>query len=68
MKNLIDYLLLTMGSIIVAIGLELIIALNGLVDGGVTAISVMAKLVFNNPIWAVFIMLNIPAGKHDYSH
>ncbi|WNF38391.1 YitT family protein [Bacillaceae bacterium IKA-2] len=68
MKKLFDYILLTFGSIIVAIGLELILAPNGLVDGGVTAIAIMTKALWNIPIWLVFILLNIPsliiAGKY----
>lgn len=60
MKKIIDYILLTFGSIIVAVGLELILAPNGLVDGGVTALSIMANRMWNIPIWAVFILLNFP--------
>lgn len=43
MKKLFEYVLLTIGSIIVAGSLELILAPNGLVDGGVTAIAIMAN-------------------------
>lgn len=68
MERLFNYLLLTMGSIIVAVGLELILAPNGLVDGGVTAIAIMANRLWDIPIWIVFIALNIPsliiAGKY----
>lgn len=60
MKKLLDYIMLTIGSIIVAVGLELILAPNGLVDGGVTALSIMANRVWGLPIWAVFILLNFP--------
>jgi uncharacterized membrane-anchored protein YitT (DUF2179 family) len=60
MKKLFDYIMLTMGSIIVAVGLELILAPNGLVDGGVTALSIMANRVWGLPIWAIFILLNFP--------
>ncbi|WP_143522295.1 YitT family protein, partial [Pseudomonas sp. 2822-17] len=48
------------GSIIVAAGLELILAPNELVDGGGTAIAIMSNAVWNFPIWAVFLVLNIP--------
>ncbi|MEC2445357.1 YitT family protein, partial [Bacillus cereus] len=41
MKKVFEYVLLTIGSIIVAGSLELILAPNGLVDGGVTAIAIM---------------------------
>ncbi|OIJ15725.1 hypothetical protein BKP35_01665 [Anaerobacillus arseniciselenatis] len=68
MDKLFNYLLLTIGSIIVAVGLELILAPNGLVDGGVTAIAIMAHRLWSIPIWLVFILLNIPsliiAGKY----
>ncbi|OIJ18154.1 hypothetical protein BKP45_11195 [Anaerobacillus alkalidiazotrophicus] len=68
MKRFLDYLLLTAGSIIVAVGLELILAPNGMVDGGVTAIAIMSNALWNIPIWSVFILLNIPsliiAGKY----
>lgn len=60
MRRLFDYIMLTIGSIIVAVGLELILAPNGLVDGGVTALSIMANRVWDVPIWAVFILLNFP--------
>ncbi|MDR6224093.1 YitT family protein [Desmospora profundinema] len=54
-----DYLALTIGSIIVAAGLELILAPNGLVDGGVTALAIIAYNVAGIPIWVVFLGLNL---------
>lgn len=60
MKKLFDYIMLTIGSIIVAVGLELILAPNGLVDGGVTALSIMANNIWDVPIWSIFILLNFP--------
>ncbi|UCZ52163.1 YitT family protein [Bacillus shivajii] len=61
MTKLFEYVILTCGSIIVAAGLELILAPNDLVDGGVTAIAIMSNAVWELPIWAVFLALNIPA-------
>jgi uncharacterized membrane-anchored protein YitT (DUF2179 family) len=60
MVKVVDYLLLTIGSIIVAGALELILAPNGLVDGGVTALAIMSNSLFDVPIWMVFLGLNIP--------
>lgn len=60
MRTLFNYLSLTFGSVIVAAGLELILAPNGLVDGGVTALSIMANELFGWPIWVGFLALNIP--------
>lgn len=61
MKKFFDYIMLTMGSIIVAAGLQLILAPNGLVDGGVTALAIMANSIWNLPIWSIFLLLNFPA-------
>jgi uncharacterized membrane-anchored protein YitT (DUF2179 family) len=60
MNKIFDYVLLTVGSIIVAMGLELILAPNGLVDGGVTALSIMANAIWGLPIYVIFLGLNIP--------
>lgn len=60
MTKIIEYFILTCGSIIVAAGLELILAPNDLVDGGVTAIAIMSNAVWNFPIWIVFLSLNLP--------
>ncbi|MCH5453742.1 YitT family protein [Bacillus toyonensis] len=60
MKRVFEYVLLTIGSIIVAGSLELILAPNGLVDGGVTAIAIMANKVAGLPLYDVFLGLNIP--------
>ncbi|MDI3090298.1 YitT family protein, partial [Priestia megaterium] len=45
---------------IVAMGLETMLAPNGLVDGGVTALSIMANALWGIPIYFVFLGLNIP--------
>ncbi|MBJ8053346.1 YitT family protein [Bacillus cereus] len=60
MKKVFEYVLLTIGSIIVSGSLELILAPNGLVDGGVTAIAIMANKVAGLPLYGVFLGLNIP--------
>ncbi|CAM4178299.1 hypothetical protein BAMA_19800 [Bacillus manliponensis] len=60
MKKVLEYVMLTVGSIIVAGALELILAPNGLVDGGVTAIAIMANKVAGLPLYGVFLGINIP--------
>ncbi|PES28767.1 YitT family protein [Bacillus cereus] len=60
MKKVFEYVLLTIGSIIVAGSLELILAPNGLVDGGVTAIAIMANKVAGLPLYGAFLGINIP--------
>jgi uncharacterized membrane-anchored protein YitT (DUF2179 family) len=60
MKKLVDYLLLTIGSIMVGGALELILAPNDLVDGGVTAIAIMINNMTGIPIYTMFLGINLP--------
>ncbi|WP_078556909.1 YitT family protein [Bacillus alkalicellulosilyticus] len=60
MRKVFEYIIITFGSLLVAAGLELILAPNGLVDGGVTAISIMINSVWDIPIWIVYLCLNLP--------
>ncbi len=46
MNKFFDYILLTVGAAIVAMGLEMILVPNGLVDHGVTAFSIMANAMW----------------------
>ncbi|PLS04787.1 hypothetical protein CVD27_11060 [Neobacillus cucumis] len=46
MNKFFDYILLTVGAAIVAMGLEMILAPIGLVDDGVTAFSIMANAMW----------------------
>lgn len=39
----------------------MILAPNSLVDGGVTAIAIMANAMAGIPIWVIFVLLNIPS-------
>lgn len=58
MKHFIEYIFLTIGSLLVAAGIELILAPNNLVDGGVTAIAIMMNHLFDMPIFVIFLVLN----------
>ncbi|WMX58559.1 YitT family protein [Peribacillus sp. R9-11] len=60
MKKIVEYVFLTLGASIVAMLLETMLAPNGLVDGGVTALSIMANALWGIPIYVVFLGLNIP--------
>ncbi|WP_243291866.1 YitT family protein [Bacillus sp. FJAT-47783] len=59
MNRLLEYISLTIGSLIVAVGIELILAPNSLVDGGVTAIAIMMNHLFGTPIFIIFLALNM---------
>jgi uncharacterized membrane-anchored protein YitT (DUF2179 family) len=52
MNKFFDYILLTVGAAIVAMGLEMILVPNVLVDDGVTALSIM----------------QMPCGAYQYLH
>lgn len=60
MKKFLDYTLLTVGAFIVSIAIELILAPNGLVDGGTTALSIIGNKAFKMPTFAIFAILNGP--------
>lgn len=60
MGKFIEYLFITFGAAMVAIGIETMLAPNGLVDGGVTALSIMANTIWGIPIYVVLLGLNIP--------
>lgn len=54
------YLLLFIGSIITAVGLEVFLIPNNVIDGGVVGISIMASYLTGMPMGLFLIVLNIP--------
>lgn len=54
------YFLLFIGSIITAVGLEIFLVPNNIIDGGVVGISIMASYLTGLPIGVFLIILNIP--------
>lgn len=54
------YIALFIGSIITAVGLEIFLVPNKIVDGGVVGISIMAAAVTEYPIGIFLILLNLP--------
>ncbi|SME50443.1 hypothetical protein BACERE00183_04489 [Bacillus cereus] len=60
MKRFIEYVLLTIGAMISAVAIDLILSPNNLVDGGVTALSIMGNELFGLPVYVLFISLNLP--------
>ena len=59
-RNIIQYLILTLGSIISAFALEQFLIPNTILDGGVTGISIIIDKLTNIPISILVIVLNIP--------
>lgn len=55
-----DYLLMTIGAICVAISVNLFLAPNDVVTGGVTGVAMILNDLFGTPIGAVVLLINIP--------
>lgn len=54
------YVFLFIGSMLAAIGLEIFLVPNSIVDGGITGISIMASYLTKLPLGAFIFTLNIP--------
>lgn len=59
-KHITDTALVTAGSVIFAAAVNIFTAPNDMVLGGITGIATMANHLFNIPIGAVIIIINIP--------
>ncbi|WP_075981727.1 YitT family protein [Bacillus massilinigeriensis] len=53
-------LLITLGAIIMGIGLEIFLVPNNVIDGGITGISIMASFLSGLPLGLFIFILNIP--------
>lgn len=58
MKTFSIYLQLTIGAVLFALGIELILVPNKLIDSGVAGISIMINHIAGIPTWLPFIVLN----------
>jgi len=54
------YLFLLIGSILAAVGLEIFLIPNNIIDGGIVGISIIASYLTNIPLSAYIILLNLP--------
>lgn len=54
------YILLFIGSIITAVGLEIFLVPNNIIDGGIVGISIMAGALTGQPLGLFLVLLNIP--------
>lgn len=54
------YAMLFIGSIVAAIGLEIFLVPNNIIDGGVVGISIMASHLLGMPLSLFLVVLNIP--------
>lgn len=54
------YILLFIGAVITAVGLEIFLVPNNIIDGGVVGISIMASALTGQPLGLFLVLLNIP--------
>ncbi|AQR94264.1 YitT family protein [Clostridium saccharoperbutylacetonicum] len=52
--------LMSIGSVLASIGLEIFLIPNNIIDGGITGISIMASYITNLPLGLFVFILNIP--------
>jgi len=59
-RELIRYVFLFIGSIIAAVGLEIFLVPNNIIDGGIIGISIIASYLTGVPLSVYIIVLNLP--------
>jgi len=59
-ENTRKFIMIIIGAIIAAYGLEAVLIPNDVIDGGVTGISIMGAHLFDIPLGALLFVLNIP--------
>ena len=62
------YIYIFIGSIITAVGLEIFLIPNNIIDGGVVGISIMLSAITGLPIGAFLILINLPFLYLGYKH
>ncbi|MDQ1910051.1 YitT family protein [Paenibacillus sp. GD4] len=51
---------LTLGAILVSVGLEIFLVPNSIIDGGVVGISIISSYLFGGPLGLYLLLLNLP--------
>lgn len=59
-RNIVNFIMLTIGAIIAAFALELFLIPNTILDGGITGISIIIYKITNIPLSILVVFLNIP--------
>ena len=59
-KILINFILITFGAMIAALGLELFLVPNSIIDGGIVGISIMLAYGLKIPMGIILFLLNLP--------
>ena len=67
-QNVKKYIYIFIGSIITAIGLEIFLIPNNIIDGGVVGVSIMLSAITGLPFGAFLILINLPFLYLGYKH
>ena len=59
-RDIVNFIILTIGTIISAVALELFLIPNTILDGGITGISIIIYKLTNIPLSVLVLLLNIP--------
>lgn len=59
-KEITSFIFITLGAIITAIGLELFLVPNNILDGGITGISIILSELFGTKLSIFILLLNLP--------
>ncbi len=60
LQNIRKIIMIVIGAVIAAYGLEAVLIPNNVIDGGVTGISIMGAHLFEIPLGVLLFVLNIP--------
>lgn len=66
-KRIYKYLFLTLGALLTAIGLEIFLVPNNIIDGGINGISIISSYLTKLPLGAFIFVFNLPFLVFGYS-
>lgn len=67
-KILLNTLFLLIGSILAAVGLEIFLVPNNIIDGGIIGVSIILSYLLNIPLSIFIVVLNLPFLIFGYKH
>jgi len=67
-RILITALFLFIGSILTAVGLEIFLVPNNIIDGGIIGVSIIVSYLLNIPLSVFIVVLNLPFLIFGYKH
>ncbi len=59
-KTIVTYLIITLGSLLVAVGLDMFLIPNRIAAGGVSGLATLSFYVFGSPVGVTMLLINVP--------